>query len=186
MGFDATEFLVGLFGGVSVAGPSTAGAVGEGGPPADSALDAGGFMDCAAEMPGAVVAMAGRDLDDETNEWLWRHIGDEDRQYLLGPVINDPPTEQQLRRYACWAQQRHPKPCPWCGGRLRHHPTCCSMTFEPEMPFGKYKGTRVSEVPEDYRRWLLASGMELNDELRAAVERRGGYARPVGSIETDG
>ena len=86
MGFDATEFLAGLFGGVSVSGPNTGGTVSEDGPPADDDPNAGGFVDSMAEP---VVAVAGRDVDDQTNEWYWQHVDGADRQHLLGPPMGE-------------------------------------------------------------------------------------------------
>lgn len=37
------------------------------------------------------------------------------------------------------------------------------------MPFGKYKGLPISEVPGDYKRWLLGKG-DVDPYLRAALE----------------
>lgn len=39
------------------------------------------------------------------------------------------------------------------------------------MPFGKFKGRRISELPDDYVNWLMGLGADLRDPLRAAVER---------------
>jgi exodeoxyribonuclease X len=37
------------------------------------------------------------------------------------------------------------------------------------MPFGKYKGLPISDVPGDYKRWLLGKG-DVDPYLRAALE----------------
>ena len=89
---------------------------------------------------------------EETNDY-WSCISAEDRAYLLGP-------------------REYPSPCLWCGGRLRHNPQCVTWTWEPEMPFGKHKGKKVSDVPLDYLRWLAKNSVRLDEELRSAIERR--------------
>jgi hypothetical protein len=38
-----------------------------------------------------------------------------------------------------------------------------------KMPFGKYKGTRVSDLPDSYLEWLLALD-DLREPLKSAVE----------------
>lgn len=38
------------------------------------------------------------------------------------------------------------------------------------MPFGKFKGVPVSELPADYLGWLLSLGDLLREPLRSAVE----------------
>jgi hypothetical protein len=45
------------------------------------------------------------------------------------------------------------------------------------MPFGKFKGQRISELPDNYFGWLLSLGEDLRDPLRSAVERE--YRRRV-------
>jgi uncharacterized protein (DUF3820 family) len=44
----------------------------------------------------------------------------------------------------------------------------------PEMPFGKYRGTPVSALPDDHVDWLLPrSGVEIRDpKLREALTKR--------------
>ena len=37
------------------------------------------------------------------------------------------------------------------------------------MPFGKHKGLPLSEVPSDYKRWLLGKG-DIDPYLRTALE----------------
>lgn len=47
------------------------------------------------------------------------------------------------------------------------------------MPFGKYRGWRLADLPSDYVVWLL--GLELREPLRSAVEaerRRRDRPRP--------
>jgi hypothetical protein len=36
------------------------------------------------------------------------------------------------------------------------------------MPFGKHKGTKISELPDDYLQWLLS--LDLREPLKSAVE----------------
>jgi hypothetical protein len=48
----------------------------------------------------------------------------------------------------------------------------------PTMPFGKHKGLEMSEVPEDYLRWLWRNVRltgHLRDEIREELTRRSGY-----------
>jgi hypothetical protein len=42
--------------------------------------------------------------------------------------------------------------------------------IDRQMPFGKYKGTRIEEVPDDYLCWLKAE-TELREPLRSVVDR---------------
>lgn len=37
------------------------------------------------------------------------------------------------------------------------------------MPFGKYRGVEIAELPDDYLGWLLGLGAELREPLRTAV-----------------
>ena len=86
----------------------------------------------------------------------WPLISDQDYRYLTGPRL--------------W-----PRLCPWCGGRTVHSELCRELrsSWEPLFPFGKYRGRRVSEAPVSYCRWLMQSGMRINDaDFRDAVERR--------------
>ena len=123
------------------------------------------------EAPELPQAETNRSVDDEANEWYWAHICDEDREHLLGPSLGDRPTQGELARRLEWVRRRHSEPCSWCGGRLRHNPMCCARTWEPTMPFGAHKGKPLPEVPSDYLKWLLETATDLNDGLRAAVER---------------
>lgn len=41
------------------------------------------------------------------------------------------------------------KVCPFCGEAA--NPT----KYEPTMPFGKYKGKKISELPKDFVQWLF-------------------------------
>ncbi len=93
MGFDATEFLAGLFGEVTVSDPNTEESVSEHGPPASDALNDHGLVDCPPALSGSAMA-AYCDVDDQANEWHWRHIGADDRQHLLGPAMSDRPTNR--------------------------------------------------------------------------------------------
>jgi len=86
---------------------------------------------------------------EEANERNWASIDAASYRYLTAP-------------------RRQPTPCPWCGGRTRHNPLCCSFSFIPELTFGKHKGKRVSGVPADYLEWLLRSGY-LREGLRREI-----------------
>lgn len=52
------------------------------------------------------------------------------------------------------------------------------------MPFGKYRGVEIAELPDDYLGWLLSLGAELREPLRTAVmaERRS-RQRPRGTVK---
>ncbi len=96
---------------------------------------------------------------------------------------------------SCWAElltddycfltgpRRYPSRCPWCGGRLVHNRRCDDLRsdWEPKMPFGKHKGRRVSEVPKDYLRWLIAHCARFEPDLRQAIEDRLKSRLPSGS-----
>jgi uncharacterized protein (DUF3820 family) len=41
--------------------------------------------------------------------------------------------------------------------------------FPLAMPFGKYKGKRFADIPEDYLRWVLRASY-LEDGLRQAID----------------
>jgi exodeoxyribonuclease X len=42
-----------------------------------------------------------------------------------------------------------------------------SPVLVPRMPFGKYKGLKMAEVPKDYLQWL--SGTDLDEDLAYTV-----------------
>jgi Putative quorum-sensing-regulated virulence factor len=49
------------------------------------------------------------------------------------------------------------------------------------LPFGKYRGQLIADVPSPYLRWLIREVRDLDDELRQAVRqelrrRQGDYA----------
>jgi hypothetical protein len=107
---------------------------------------------------------------DEPIDW-WEEITDKDREYLLGPTLDDPPTPAQLAALRVWRADRHPGKCFFCGGRTVHHPECFIVAFTSAMPFGRYKGRLVSEVPRDYLVWLLKNSTRLSRDLRTEIER---------------
>jgi len=39
------------------------------------------------------------------------------------------------------------------------------------MPWGKWKGYPIEEVPHDYMRWAVRNADAMSDELRAAMEK---------------
>jgi hypothetical protein len=98
----------------------------------------------------------------EYSELCWAEIYPHDSRYLT-------------------AARSWPSPCPWCRGRLHHHPACDELRAEsePKMPFGKHKGRRVSQVPEDYLQWVLKHCTGIDDELRQAIEQRLTYPKPI-------
>ena len=99
---------------------------------------------------------AARPPDDvfEASEFYWSQLPPRDYAYLTGA-------------------RGYPSPCVWCSGRLMHSPECDDLqrSWELEMPFGKHKGKRISEVPLDYLYWLLMKP-GLEGGLRAAIEQR--------------
>lgn len=107
---------------------------------------------------------------DEPIDW-WEEITDEDREYLLGPTLDDPPTPAQVAALRAWRAGRHPGTCFFCGGRTVHNPECFIIAFTSVLPFGRYKGRLVSEVPKDYLVWLLKNSTRLRSDLRTEIER---------------
>jgi hypothetical protein len=126
------------------------------------------------EKPEVVAALADRtDRDARASEPIdwWKEITDEDRQYLLGPTLDDPPTPEQLAARRAWRAGRHPGKCFFCGGRTVHNPQCFTLTFTSVLPFGRYKGRPVSEVPKGYLAWLLKNSTRLGSDLRVEIQR---------------
>jgi len=39
----------------------------------------------------------------------------------------------------------------------------------PEMPFGKFRGQKLTDIPSSYLAWLIRECRGLDDELRAEV-----------------
>jgi len=124
--------------------------------------------------PEVVAALADRTdgevEDEETTDW-WEQVTDEDREYLLGPSVDDPPTLQQLARLRAWQADRHPGKCFFCGGRKVHNPDCFIVAFKSVLPFGRYKGRLVSDVPKHYLIWLLENSTSLPPELRVEIKK---------------
>lgn len=88
---------------------------------------------------------------DDHNEQSWQQLSEQDYEYLVGP-------------------RNYPSPCPRCGGRLVHSEACHELqaSWELVMPFGKYKGRKVSELPDGYKAWLRQQP-GLPAELTAAL-----------------
>ncbi len=99
------------------------------------------------------------DLAEDESDNYWNQISKEDQQYLVGP-------------------KNWPNPCPWCGGRLQHSSDCVQMQapWAPTMPFGKYKGKSVGEVPVSYLNWVTrkqAGDDAFRKELKLWQKRKG-------------
>lgn len=97
-------------------------------------------------------------ISEEATLANWRAINDADRDFLLGP-------------------RNWPAPCPWCGGRLVHRVVCDELRREwvPTIPFGKHRGRRADELPNDYIDWILSKGAGsegFRDELRRWQETK--------------
>ena len=107
-------------------------------------------------------------LDRGREEWAdivsgwedWPSISDEDLTHIFGPVED---------RHE-WNAKRYPGQCLFCSGRNTHSKPCIDLrrSWEPTLPWGKHKGKRVSEAPEDYLKWLAKRDLPAN--LRVAVE----------------
>jgi len=105
--------------------------------------------------PGPVDQVTTNHISESYTEWCWQNIKTVDLDYLTAP-------------------RRHPDACPWCGGRLNHNPLCDDLRagWEPTISFGKYKGKKLSEVPDDYLHWLAEQPGGVPDDLRAAIRDR--------------
>jgi hypothetical protein len=99
-----------------------------------------------------ILAGDNTDSDDAGRRDWWEAISDEDRDRLL-------------------SRRRTPDPCAWCGGRLRHNSRCVALDWEPRLPFGKFRGRRVSEVPDRYLQWFLDRSRRLDPSLRREIEQ---------------
>lgn len=89
--------------------------------------------------------------DPDDSEFYWANISAGERQYLTAP-------------------RQSPEPCPWCGGRYKHNPTCdeLRLSWEPTLPFGKHRGKPLSQIPRDYLEWLRTADGIATD-LREAI-----------------
>lgn len=65
--------------------------------------------------------------------------------------------------------------CPWCK-RINHSTICNELRPKRLMPFGKYKGQPVEELPRDYVQWIAESGIRPDQETRDEVYDRFGIA----------
>jgi len=45
-----------------------------------------------------------------------------------------------------------------------------SGPLDRTMPWGKHKGVRISELPIDYLRWLIANATEAGEDLKASFK----------------
>lgn len=88
------------------------------------------------------------------DDFEWGQLNDRDLAYLTAPR---PAIE----------------PCPWCRRRFGHSEACSDLCldWEVEMPFGKWKGKKLSQVPRDYLEWLQHKH-GITSELRKAVKRQ--------------
>ena len=91
---------------------------------------------------------------EELNEYHWQNIPQRDVDYLTAP-------------------RNAPEPCVWCGGRLVHSEPCRELhaAWMPEMPFGKYKGQRLSAIPASYLAWVATRSEGIDEELRIAIRQ---------------
>ena len=97
-----------------------------------------------------------RDRFDPT-EYYFANMMEADRRYVNPSLYGIPPTG-------------YPPPCVWCGARLSHNPHCNDMrsTWEVRVPFGPYKGRKLSEVSSAALRRIMVHAR--GDEFRAAVQ----------------
>jgi hypothetical protein len=126
----------------------------------------------AAALPTVREVRLDHDEPQPPGDW-WDQISDEDREYLLGPPKPGPgATVEEIVRRRQWEQDRHPGPCFFCGGRTTHSKLCREQKddWEPRVTFGRYKGRRVSEVPQDYLPWLYRHSH--NEDVKAAIRER--------------
>lgn len=85
------------------------------------------------------------------DDFEWGQLNDRDLAYLSAP-------------------RPSLAPCPWCSRRTGHSQACVDLRldWEVEMPFGKWKGRKLSQVPRDYLEWLQHKH-GITAELRDAV-----------------
>lgn len=85
------------------------------------------------------------------DDFEWGQLNDRDLAYLTAP--------------------RGAEPCPWCSRRTGHSEACTDLRleWEVEMPFGKWKGRKLSQVPRDYLEWLQRKH-GITSDLRDAVK----------------
>lgn len=97
------------------------------------------------------------------------------------PLVNPLSVENEFNRMQLTtadakyltAPREQPSPCPWCGGRLVHHPACDDLRFAWQMVMqsGRYKGKRLAEIPRDYLEWL-ARVASVDADLKVAARRQ--------------
>jgi hypothetical protein len=124
-------------------------------PPAETLEKPAVIEETGPEAPGTQFS-GGRDPGEfDENEFFWSQLTDRDLDDLA-------------------AGRNYPDPCSWCGGRWQHNPRCDELRelWEVAMPFGKYKGKPLSQVPADYLAWLVANTDALDSALLAIIESR--------------
>ena len=66
------------------------------------------------------------------------------------------------------------------GGGPRYSVADLPRNRAPRMPWGKHKGKRVEQIPDDYLAWIEEQGIALQGDIREAVERRLGRKLTIG------
>ena len=99
----------------------------------------------------------------DENEANWLNVRDEDIDYMIEP-----------RR---WPASR----CPYCDGFLVHGDDCKALRdgWIPKLEFGKHRGRRLDQVPEDYLRWLLKSDAIKDADTRESALAVLGIPEPI-------
>jgi hypothetical protein len=107
--------------------------------------------DITIEPEVGIIADHPRTIADQ-GDW-WDCLDDEQRAELLTP-------------------RSRPGRCYFCGG-IYHHAVDCFG--QPCMPWGKYEGRRLAEVPQSYLEWAAGSGygrVESRESFAAELRRR--------------
>lgn len=59
--------------------------------------------------------------------------------------------------------------CPICGGYLKYLPQYLTDE-ETTIPFGKHKGTKLSELPKEYLKFLIENNI-VKGSLKKSIEK---------------